>query len=459
MTLVSSLTDILESDVATSLERFGKTLDYEWIQEALAATGKATVRRRKLSSEEIVWLVIGMALFRDRSIQEVVSHLELVLPSSPKGDKKSVSVAPSAIPQGRYRVGPDPLKVIFARTAETWTRQAAEQNRWRDLALYGVDGTALRVPDTEENRDAFGLPPTSRGQSGYPQVRLVVLMALRSHLLHAASFGPFNGKKNGEQSLAKNLWKQVPDHSLVILDRGFMDYSMLYHLNCGDPEPELKPISRHWLIRGRKGLRIHTVKVLGTGDELVEIPINSKLQRKDSSLPQSMFVRAVHYQAKGFQPQFLLTTLTDPEKYPAHELVSLYHERWELELGYREIKTHLLEREESLRSKKTEGIHQEIWGILLAYNLVRREMLTVAQKAGVLPNRVSFKHSLMFIRVLFLVEAWACSPGNLPKRLDSFHEQLASLLILPERRTHRRYKRHVKIKMSGYARNPGRPQE
>ena len=70
--------NILESDIPTAFERFGNTLDAKWIDEALEETGTATVRRRKLPAEIVVWLVIGMALFRDRCIQEVVRHLGLV---------------------------------------------------------------------------------------------------------------------------------------------------------------------------------------------------------------------------------------------------------------------------------------------------------------------------------------------------------------------------------------------
>ena len=117
----------------------------------------------------------------------------------------------------------------------------------------------------------------------------------------------------------------------------------------------------------------------------------------------------------------------------------------------------MLERQEALRSKKAEGIRQEIWGILLAYNLVRKEMLEVANQAGVEPRRISFRHALQLIRIFCMVEAWACAPGNLPKRLSSHLDTMADLLILPERRPERRYKRHVKIKMSSYKRNPGRP--
>ena len=214
---------------------------------------------------------------------------------------------------------------------------------------------------------------------------------------------------------------------------------------------------KHWLVRAKQNLRWKTLEVFGEGDELVELSISSHARKKDPGLPTKMVARAIRYQVKGFRPQTLLTSMIDPAQYPPTEVAALYHERWEIELGYDEAKTHMLERQEALRSKKAEGIRQEIWGILLAYNLVRKEMLDVAEAAGVSPLRISFRHSLMFIRVFCLVEAWSCAPANLPKRLTSHRETMSSLLILPERRPERRYKRHVKIKMSSYKRNPGKP--
>ncbi|HEU5303425.1 MAG TPA: transposase [Gemmatimonadales bacterium] len=74
-----------------------------------------------------------------------------------------------------------------------------------------------------------------------------------------------------------------------------------------------------------------------------------------------------------------MTSLLDPARYPAAELVALYHERWEQELGYDELKTELLEREEALRSQRPATIAQELWGLLLVYNLVRLAMPRAAQ--------------------------------------------------------------------------------
>ena len=128
----------------------------------------------------------------------------------------------------------------------------------------------------------------------------------------------------------------------------------------------------------------------------------------------------------------------------------LYHERWELELGYDEIKTELLDREEAIRSRTPAGVQQELWGTFLAYNLVRLEMERVASEAGVEPTRISFVAALRLICDEWLWCALA-SPGAIPKHLRNLRASLKTL-ILPPRRSERRFPRAVKIKMSNYAR-------
>jgi len=445
-----AIQELLQSDIPTGFKQFGTELDAKYVQKALAETGTASVRRRKLPAPLVVWLVIGMALFRDRCIQEIVSHLGLVLPNQKEPKEFFRKIAPSAIPQARARLGAEPMKQIFMETGQSWARPAADEMQWRGLSLYGFDGTTLRVADTTKNREQFGAPSSRRAQAGYPQTRLVVLMALRSHLMLAAAFGPYRGKQTGELSLARQLWQDVPDNSLSIFDKLFLSYADLYELSGQDRR------NRHWLIPAKSNLKWTRVRRLGRSDELVEVRPSAKARSENPALPESIILRAIRYRKKGFRAKTLLTTLLDPEAYPAEELVALYHERWELELGYDEIKTHMLEREEALRSKKPEGVKQEIWGILLAYNLVRCKMLEVARAFDLEPNRISFRHSLQLIRVFCLVEAWTAPPTKLPRRLEDLGEMVSALLVLPERRPERRYERSVKIKMSNYKRNIGR---
>src|SRR6058998_3895033 len=220
-----------------SFEQFSAAIDPAWIAEALGATGTASVRRRKLPAEHVVWLVIGMGLFHDRSIAQVVQHLDLVLPTR-NGGRGHVTNA--AIVQARDQLGAKPLAALFAQTAAVWSAAAADTTRWRGLAVLGLDGTTLRVADTPANVAHFGRPPSRHGEgAGYPQLRLVTLLALRAHLLAAAAFGPY---RTSELALATQAWAALPEHALVILDRGFCSYALFHALATPDRD-------RHWVVR------------------------------------------------------------------------------------------------------------------------------------------------------------------------------------------------------------------
>jgi hypothetical protein len=428
--------------VITSSQQFQdlrRNIDSEWIEQALRATGTATLRRRRLPAEQVVWLVIGMALFRNRSIHDVVTKLDLVLP----GD--SPTVVPSAVADARARLGAEPMEWLFSRCADAWAHVSARQQQWRGLAIYGVDGSTLRVPDSDDNRKNFGVASGLHGESAYPMVRMAALMALRSHLLATVAFGPYH---DGEHTYASALWASVPSDSLTILDRNFLAANVLIPLNR-DRE------NRHWLIRVKKNTRWQVIKHLGPNDDLVQLETSSEARAGDPTLPKTYLARAIRYQRNGFQPQTLLTSLTDHVAHPPLELATLYHERWELELGYDEIKTELLDREEAIRSKTSEGVRQELWGILLAYNLIRLEMDRVATAAHVEPRRISFVGAMRLICDEWLWCAIA-SPGAIPRHLRNLRADLTSL-ILPPRRSERKYPRAVKIKESTYPRKRRSP--
>lgn len=432
---LSLINQVVPEDAATLV----KDVPQDQILQALYATGTASIRHRKLPAEQMVWLVIGLSLFRHLSIVQIVDQLGLAVPEGPP-------VVPSAIHQARGRLGPLPLLWLFEATAQKWAHQSAKEHPWHGLAVYGVDGTTLRVADSEENRDYFGGTQTPRGKSGYPLCRLVALMALRSHLLAGAAFGPY---ETGELAYAEALWDQLPDDSLMIGDRGFVSTALMWRLQSEGKQ-------RHWLIRGKKNLKLRTVRRLGPGDELVEMNVSREARKKNPQLPPVILCRRIVYQRKGYQPQTLLTSLLDANAYPKKDVVALYHERWELELGYDEVKTELLAREETLRSRSPELVEQELWGTLLAYNLVRLEMERLAAAMGVEPVQLSFSGTLMMLLQLWQLMSLRY-PGSIVRILRSVEAQMQRLL-LPPRRSHRVYPRAVKIKMSNYARKrPGSP--
>ena len=250
------------------------------------------------------------------------------------------------------------------------------------------------------------------------------MMALRSHLLAAARFAPY---AVGETTLAAELWPQLPDHSLCIVDRAFLAIKSLTTI-------EDQSRNRHWMTRAKTTTRWRTVKRLGKGDQLVELEFSERTH-EEQGLADAWVVRAVRYERKGFKPQTIPTSLTDRKQFPARELVALYHERWELELGFDEVKTELLEREEALRSKTPRGVAQELWSLGLLYNLVRLEMEQIAAEAGVPPTRISFIASLQFIQNCWLICA-AMAPARIPHKLRKLRQDLCQF-ILPPRRSER----------------------
>jgi hypothetical protein len=368
------------------ISRFAASLPSELIDQALEHTGKASFRKRKLPAAQAIWVVIGMALFSDRSIQRVIEHLELVVDGL---------IHSSAVTRARQKLGFQPLIWLFRRIAEAWGTLG--ETRWNGLSLYGVDGSHLRVDDSKVNDDFLGRPK-GRNASGYPQLRMVGLMNLASRMLTGAAMGPW---KVGEITLARQLWDSIPNNSLTIIDRGFLSFAILFQVLSKDS-------NRQFLIRLKKNSQFRVKRALPDGSAIAHIQPTKALQAKCPDLPLHLCVRLISYCHPGGQHGLLMTSLLDHQTYPAEEIIEVYHKRWELEIGFDELKTDMLDKKEALRSKTPEGVEQEFWGIMLVYNLLRREMASVAQTKGMEPSRISFTGALLLVQNFFLSSLTRC---------------------------------------------------
>lgn len=429
MSLQSSLQQTIPL-TPESFDRFSSLIDPDWIDQALQTTGTASIRRRRLPAERVVWLVIGLALFRNEPIWHIVRQLGLSL------DTASLP-SPSVSVQGRQRLGDSPLASLFQRLARHWG--AAHQPvaiGWLGLRTLAVDGVVWSAPDTVENRAEFGGGRSQHGEGAWPQVRGVCLMDTENHLLLGAEFGSF---ATGELSYARALMAQTPDHSLTIFDRAY--YAAAFLLDWQQAGQQ-----RHWLMRAKTGLRYEVVHTLGEGDWRVRLPVSPQARQARPDLPSHWEARLIECRHGGETRRYL-TSLADAQRYRADLLADHYRQRWEIELGYREIKQGLLTGETTLRSKQPTLVRQEVWGVLIAYNLLREEMRQMAQALEVQPQRVSFQWAALAI-VSLLRYCPLETPGTLPKRLALLREQ-ARLYLLPPRRK-RSYPRQVKPRAAKY---------
>ena len=352
----------------SSFEQLSSFLDPAIIDEAFVEAGVATVRKRRLPLEAVMWTVIGMSLFRQESVWNIATKMDIALPG------KNPLVAPSAMVQARQRLGVAAVKSVFMKMAAQWY-QSRQFETWNGLNLLAVDGVVWRTTDTPENREKYGSASTQYGDTSFPQIRMVCHMELTSHQLINSVFDKY---KSNEMVLAEQLIDDTPNHSLTLFDKGYYSLGLLHRWNSRGEE-------RHWLIPARKGLQFEVIRTLGRNDKLIRLATTAQARKRFDDLPEYVEARLITKQIKGKSYE-VLTSMVDAMRFPGNEIVELYSYRWEIKLGFREIKQTLLNSEYTFRSKLPEMVEQEIWGLLLAYNLIRSAMSEAASRKGIWPN-------------------------------------------------------------------------
>jgi hypothetical protein len=261
------------------------------------------------------------------------------------------------------------------------------------MRLMAIDGVRFDLPDTPANAAAFGRPTTRRAgeriDGAYPQIHGIFLSETGTHLICEALV---KRGKNSEFHAAASLLRKVPPGGLVLWDRGFYGYS---------PLAQAPRRGVHLLGRVPDHVVFERGQTLADGSYLATIYPSGKDRRQGTG---GLVIRVVEYtfddphRPGHGERHRLVTTLRDGALYPATELVVLYHERWEIEIGNDEIKTHQLDRLVHLRSRTPCGVVQELYGILLAYNAVRFLMHQAALAVNLDPGQLSFIHAVRVIR-------------------------------------------------------------
>ncbi|TDC92495.1 IS4 family transposase [Nonomuraea deserti] len=339
---------------------------FEMVDAVLAETGGRERRLRDLPSRVVVYLLLAAGLFAELGYRQVWAR-----PTSGLEEPGAVPSS-SALAQARRRVGVAPLKALF----ELLAGPPAGAARWRGLLVCALDGTTMSVPDSEANLARYGHQSGSHGGSGYPLVRVLAVVACGTRALLAVTFGPF---KTGEISYAPQVLGCLRAGMLLLGDRNF-------------------------------AVRHLVTAIAVTGADLLIRCKNSRASPRQARLPDGSFVstmggvtvRVIDAEivvtlsgtSRHTGRYRLITTLTDHRRYPALDLVTLYHQRWEIETTYLELKSTTLGGR-VLRSRTPQGVDQEIFALLTAYQALRLAMADAALARPDLPaDRASFTIAL-----------------------------------------------------------------
>jgi len=362
------------------------------VEQVLFETERLSARERALPAHVMVYYAIALGLYADVSTQEV---LRCVVEGARWLGEPTDDILPSksAISQARTRLGAAPLEALY-RVVVTPIATPGTPGAWyRGWRVMSLDGTTLDVGDTVANARAFGRPASARGVNAtgaFPQLRLVGLLENGTHVITQAQLGAYTTQ---ERTLAVPVLAALARDMLCLADRGFLGFD-LWRTAAATGAALL------W--RAPAVVTLPILERYADGSYRSELRWNAACTSADRT-PQS--VRVIEYTVPGSatptQRYRLVTTLTVPTRAPAAELAALYHERWEIETAFDELKTHLRGAQRVLRSKTPELVRQETCGFLLAHFAVRALMHEAA--LGALPrardpDTLSFTHTLRVAR-------------------------------------------------------------
>jgi hypothetical protein len=335
-----------------------------------------------------VVVCIAMNLFTEEAIDDVLAKV-LQGPRFLRPADEWLPASASAISQRRKQLGVAPLQALFQEVCRPVAAPTTPDAFLFGLRLMAIDGTSEDVADTPENADYFGRHTGKRGDSAFPQVKAVYLCECGTHAICDADFAACH---TSERPGGQDLLRSVGPGMLVMWDRGFHSYAM-----CAGCLAQ----GADFLGRLPAHVKLSAVQRLPDGSYLAHLRPSDYTRRKQG---EYQLVRVMAYTLNDpgrpghGQRHRLVTSLLEASSSPARELVSAYHERWEVEITIDELDTHQRRPRQPLRSRTPQGVLQELYGLLLAHYAVRAVMYDAAVQAGVAPDHLSFVNAVRILR-------------------------------------------------------------
>ena len=260
--------------------------------------------------------------------------------------------------------------------------------KWKKFNVVIVDGTTVSMPDTPANQEAFPQQSNQKAGLGFPIARLVAMISLAAGTVMGYDIAPYQGKGTGELSLIYKLLDNLAVNDLLLGDRYYCTYAIIALLQA-------RGIPVLFQMHANKTADFNSGISLGAKDHKIDWikPKRKPVWMTDqeySVLPQQITVR--EFAVKGVQ---YVTTLDDHNTYSKQELAELYIERWNVEVDIRSIKTSM--GMDILNCKSPDMVRKEIAVHILAYNIIRGNMVQAAYLNKIKPRNLSFRSAVQIV--------------------------------------------------------------
>ena len=361
------------------------------VHAVLEAQGRNSRRVRRFPAIAGVYYCMALSLYPEAAYEDVFSVVSQGLAWA-SGAAEPAPVGKASISRLRSRIGAAPLAELARRCCVPLADERSHpQAFYAGRRLVAIDGSCFELPDEADNAATFGYPGSRTsvsGHAGYPQARCVVLVECATHAILGANIGPY---RSGEWELGAELLPRLGPGMLCLADRGFNGYEHWRQASATGAD---------LLWRCSDSRQLPVLQAFDDGSFLSSISPSGVARAQ--AVEQALTVRVIEYSMPGdaqAQPRYrLLTTLLDAQVAPALELAALYHQRWEIESVFDELKTHLLHGRRVLRSKTPELVRQEFYGWVLAHYAVRWLLHQGAARHRLPHAELSFKGHVELVR-------------------------------------------------------------
>lgn len=332
---------------------------------------------KRITNLQLIWLIVGMGLFSGKSYRQIFRLCMTAETDVPS--RATLTMARKRLTANLFELLYHGIVCLLGQS-----RTKHPFAFYKHLRLMGIDGTLLDCQDTDSNRQEFGRPSNQTSHGAFPQARVLSLCELGTRVLWRSTIGKF---LESEQKLTLSLLKFLHRGMLLLADRNFGVAPIIIRLLA-------KRASI--LIRVKKSQCFPVRKVLPDGSYLSNIYLGKNDRRAGLPGKKIRVIRYTHHDPARTgcgEVHVLVTSLLDPIKYPASELVELYHVRWEEELAFSEWKV-ALGGSTVLRSQSPAMVRQEIWGTLISHFIIRTLIFRAAEHASITPLQISFTGAL-----------------------------------------------------------------
>jgi hypothetical protein len=325
-----------------------------------------------------------------------------------------VSFTGAAYCAARARLPLALFQFLLQRVCDALVPETQETGRWLGHRTWSLDGSSFSMSDTPELQAHFGQPSGQAKGCGFPVAHLLALFHAGTGLLLRVIASPMRTHDMRHTPL---MHAELGEGDILLADRGFASFAHLALLflrkmhavfRCHQKQIVSFRVGRKHTKQSKpkKGLpRSRYVRRLAHWDQLVEYlrPKSKPIWMDDETwdtLPETLLLRELRFRTpqRGHRTRVitLVTTLLDPNVYPAAALAELYLSRWQIEVNFRNLKTTM--RMEILHCKTVDGVLKELHMFAIAYNLVRLVMLEAARRQQVPLDRISFIDALRWLR-------------------------------------------------------------